>query len=318
MNIKLKLWNIVIKYNDRNDFMELNYLKDMADEILEYGNIQFLKPLTVSEAVYLKKVLKDMYKVRGSSTISLANALSIVDVNTEKEEYSYQSNEDSKQINNKIDVNDEYVKMASDILIGKSLGLLKPLEEDEALKIVEAAKLLIEANGQICYKRGLQGVIDYVNKELGNGKKIAINFIDDEEVFELIDDYDLIPIWDIDEIIDPMLISNPSVTELARILVATGDLGLLNPLRIDYSLAIIRECIMLLSDSSSEININNLIFYLNLNTDGNYRIEYTKYSAKELKSMIIARKELVVDPKVIKDIEKRIKSGELNISSMKK
>lgn len=298
--------------------MELNYLKDIADEILEYGNIQFLKPLSISEAVYLKKVLKEMYKHRESNKISLANVLNIVDINTEKEEYSYQDKKETEKPKNKIDVNDEYVMMASDILIGKNLGLLKPLEEDEALKIVEAAKLLIETNGQICYKRGLQGVIDYVNRELCNGKKIVINYIDDEEVFDLIDDYDLIPIWSIDDVIDPMLISNPSVTELARVLVATGDLGLLNPLRIDYSLAIIRECIMLLSDSSSNININNLIFYLNLNTDGNYRIEYTKYNAKELKSMIIARKELVVDSKFIKDIEKKIKSGELNISSMKK
>ena len=96
MNIELKLWNIVIKCNDRNDFMELNYLKDMAEEILEYGNIQFLEPLSTSEAVYLKKLLKEMFKERGSKKISLASALNIIDINTKKEEYSFQKDNNKK------------------------------------------------------------------------------------------------------------------------------------------------------------------------------------------------------------------------------
>lgn len=331
MNIELKLWNIVINYNDRNDFMELNYLKDMAEELLEYGNIQFLEPLSTSEAVYLKKLIREIFNERGSKKISLVSALNIIDINTKKEEYSYQNNNeavnkvnikvdtlDNDKSKIKIDLDDGLVQMASDILIGNNLGLLKPLEEYEALKIVEAAKLLIEAHGQICYKRSLQGVVDYVNRELGNGRKVVMHSDNGEESFELLDDYDYIPIWHVDDMIDPVLIGNDTVKELAKILVATGDLNLAGTLPIDYTLAIFRECIMLLSEKSNNINLNNLIFYLNLNTDGNFRIAYTKYSPIDLKKMIMAREELIVDPKIIREIEKKLKNGEINLNPRKK
>lgn len=208
-----------------------------------------------------------------------------------------------------------YYEMASDILIGNSLGLLKELSEIDAIEIVKCAKELIEKKGQICYKRDLQDVIYFVNREMGGDKKVSISYIDDQEVYEIVDAYDVIPIWEVDNVIDPILINNDTIKELARILINTGDLGLLNGIRIDYALAIIRECVMILSevDKENKINVDNLIFSLNSNIEGSYRIGYIKDTARNIKQMIKERCRLVTDPKILKNVQDKIKSGQLKI-----
>ena len=89
MNIELKLQNIAIKYSDWDDFMELNYLKEIAEEILEKGNVQLVEQFSVKDSVYLKKIITEMFKAGKPSNTSLSKALYIIDVNTKKDNTSF-------------------------------------------------------------------------------------------------------------------------------------------------------------------------------------------------------------------------------------
>ena len=80
--------------------------------------------------------------------------------------------EDSEPVLGSVESDEEWTRIKS---------VLKELSEIDAIEIVKCAKELIEKNGQICYKRSLQGVVDYVNRELGNGRKVVMHSDNGEE-----------------------------------------------------------------------------------------------------------------------------------------